>query len=78
MNIYCTIYCTIYANDKVALFLDSPLLPRNIKPLIRNSICKPERTPIGVYRLYLRVSDSHILNTSGTGSSRTKNNNDKF
>ena len=50
----------------------------NIKSHIRNWICKPERTSIGVDRLYLRAYDSPILITSGTGSSRTKNNNDKF
>ncbi len=50
----------------------------NIKSLIRNWLCKLERTRIGVDRPYLRAKDSTILSTSGTGSSRTKNNNDKF
>ena len=50
----------------------------NIKSHIRNSTCKPERTRIGADRFYLGAKDSPILTTSGTGSSRTKNNNDKF
>lgn len=50
----------------------------NIKSHIRNWICKLERTYLGVDHFYLRAKDSPILSTSGTGSSRIKNNNDKF
>ena len=63
--------------NNIPLFLGGYFL-FNIKSHIRNWLCKLERTRIGVDRPYLRAKDSTILSTSGTGSSRTKNNNDKF
>ena len=39
---------------------------------MRNFICKPECTGIGVGRPYLTAKDSLVPSTLGTGNSRTK------